>query len=79
MLNQLKKLNRKSATPLSTAVSLPFKKTCPYTILPPPFFNFSGYSPPSRGGNQNLLPPTLKRKGGPKTKLCLLNFSFTVL
>ena len=64
MLNQLKKLNRKSATPLSTAVSLPFKKTCPYTILPPPFFNFSGYSPPSRGGNQNLLPPTLKRKEG---------------
>ena len=33
----------------------PFKKACPWTILPPPFFNFSD-SPPSGGGNQNLLP-----------------------
>ena len=33
----------------------PFKKACPWTILPPPFFNFSD-SPLSGGGNQNLLP-----------------------
>ena len=39
-----------------------FKKTCPCTILPPPFFNFS--DPPSREGNQNLLPPPFKKGGG---------------
>ena len=39
-----------------------FKKTCPCTILPPPFFNFS--DPPSGGGNQNLLPTTFKKRGG---------------
>ena len=43
----------------------PFKKTCPCTILPTPFFNFQD-PPPSGGGNQNLLPSPLKRgEGGP--------------
>ena len=40
----------------------PFKKTCPCTcpctILPPPFFNFSN-SAPSEGGN----PPPFKKEG----------------
>ena len=40
----------------------PLRKTCPCTILPPPFFNFSD-SPSSVGGNQNLL-PLLKKEGG---------------
>ena len=52
----MKKLNRKSVSPP------PFKKTCPCTIIPPPSFNFS--DPPSRGGNQNLLLPHLKKGGG---------------
>ena len=57
----MKKLKQKVSAPHSQ----PFKRTCPCTILPPPF-NFP--DPPSRG-NQNLPPPpppppTLK-KGGP--------------
>ena len=40
-----------------------FKKTCPWTIVPPPFFNFSD-STPSGGANHNLLPPFKKGEGG---------------
>ena len=42
MIN-LEKLNRKSARPPPLPSSpLPYKKTCPCTIIPPPCFNFSG-------------------------------------
>ena len=56
----LKKLNRKNASPLPL-----FKKTCPCTILPPPFFNFSD-SPPHLWWRylKFTLPPSKKKKGG---------------
>ena len=41
----------------------PYKKTCPCTILPPHFFDFSD-STPSGGHNQNLLLPPPFIKGG---------------
>ena len=53
---------------------LPFKNTCPCTILPPPFFNFSE-SPPSRGGNQNL-PPPFKKYAHVQTMLINRDFLF---
>ena len=55
----MKKLKQKVSAPHSQ----PFKRTCPCTILAPPF-NFP--DPPSRG-NQNLPPPPppLSKKGGP--------------
>ena len=40
----MKKLNRKSASPPPPL----FKKTYIYTILPPPFFNFSYLPPPGK-------------------------------
>ena len=54
MINLEKKLNRKSASP-----PLPFKKTYPCTVLPPPFLIFS--DSPSEGGNQTLLLPFRKK------------------
>ena len=42
----------------------PFKKTFPYTILPPPFFNFSDSTPPEEVTKIYSSPPPLKR-GGP--------------
>ena len=38
-----------------------FKKTCPCTILPPPFFNFS--DPPLRGRLLKFTSPPLEKKG----------------
>ena len=41
-----------------------FEKICPCTILSPFFKIFPAPPPPSRGSNQNLLPPSpLKRRG----------------
>ena len=42
---------------------LPFKKTCPCTILPPAFFNFSD-SPPTGEVIKIYCPPSLKKGGG---------------
>ena len=44
-----------------------FNKTCPCTIFPPSIFNFSD-PPPSRGGNQNLL-PSFKKGWGIRTMI----------
>ena len=44
----------------------PFKKTCPWTILPPPCFNFSDSSPP--GEVIKIYSPPLKRGG--ESELC---------
>ena len=60
-MKNLEKLNRKSASPAPA----------PYFNLLFLFFRF----PPSGGGNQNLLPPPLKRVGGANyvtstTKFC---------
>ena len=54
-----------------------FKKTCPCTILPPPFKVFQ--IPPSGGGNQNLLAPLLNKNGlqvKPKTTLAKSNRTY---
>ena len=61
----MKKLKQKVSAPHSQ----PFKRTCPCTILAPPF-NFP--DPPSRG-NQNLPPPPPPplKKGG--SELCCSN------
>ena len=45
----------------------PFKKTCPCTMLPPPFSIFRLYPlPTSEGGNQKLLSP-FKNGAGVRT------------
>ena len=61
MIN-LEKIKQQQCHPHSSPPS--FKKTCPCTILPLPFFNVSDSSP-SEGGNQNSLPPL--KKGGVRT------------
>ena len=53
MIN-LEKNKLESATPRPTPPS--FKKTCPCTMLAPPFFNFPYPATHLWGGNQNLLP-----------------------
>ena len=45
-------------------VRLPFKKTCPCTILPPPFLNFSDFPPPGKVF-KIYSPPPFKKGGGP--------------
>ena len=56
----LEKLNRKSVSPHS-----PFKKTCPCTILPPPFFNFlDSPLPPGEVIKIYFLPFKKGRRGG---------------
>ena len=57
ILQRVKKLNRKSASPPSL-----FKKTCPCTIIPPHFLIFQ--IPPSEENNWNLLPFSSKRGSG---------------
>ena len=44
--------------------ALPFKKTCPCTIHPPPFFNFSGPPPPGKVIKIYLSPPPRLKIGG---------------
>ena len=49
----------------------PFKKTCPCTILSPPFFNFSDSPPPPPLGQViKIYFPPLKRGG---SELCYVN------
>ena len=50
MINLEKIKSKKCQPPLPL-----FKKTCPCTIVPPLFLFFIFF--PSKGGNQNLLPP----------------------
>ena len=54
----MKNLNRKSAIP-------PFKKTCPCTILPHPFFNCSDSLPPPGEVIKIYSPPLKNGEGGP--------------
>ena len=44
----------------------PFKKTCPYTILPPPFLKFSSYPVPG-----DIIKIYFFKGGGGGSKLCV--------
>ena len=57
MIN-LEKINRKSVSPPTAPLRGP--APAPYFY---PFFLFFRFPPPSGGGNQNLLSPSLKKRG----------------